>query len=61
VTVIAVAVLFSKIAHGATAEPLARRYGPLLAPAASRDDPPGQPELPPTSAHPPGTGPGAAR
>jgi NhaP-type Na+/H+ or K+/H+ antiporter len=47
VTVIAVAVLFSMIAHGATAEPLARRYGPLLAPAASRDDPPGLPELPP--------------
>jgi hypothetical protein len=27
-------VLFSVVAHGATAEPLARRYGPLLAPAA---------------------------
>jgi hypothetical protein len=39
-------VLFSVVAHGATAEPLARRYGPLLAPAASRDDPPGLPELP---------------
>jgi hypothetical protein len=47
VAVIAVTVLFSVIAHGATAEPLARRYGPLLALAASRDDPPGLPELPP--------------
>jgi sodium/hydrogen antiporter len=47
VTIIAVTVLFSVVAHGATAEPLARRYGPLLAPAASRDDLAGLPELPP--------------
>ena len=35
------AVLFSVVAHRRH-----RRYGPLLAPAASRDDPPGLPELP---------------
>jgi hypothetical protein len=33
VTVIAVTVLFSVIAHGVSAEPLARRYEPLLNPA----------------------------
>jgi hypothetical protein len=46
VTVIAVTVLSSVIAHGASAEPLARRYGPLLTPAAKHDDPAGLPELP---------------
>ena len=49
VTVIAVTVLFSVIAHGASAEPLAQRYGPLLAPAAKHDDPAG----PSRAAHPP--------
>ena len=34
VTVIAFTVLLSVIAHGLTAEPLARRYGPKLSPAA---------------------------
>jgi sodium/hydrogen antiporter len=46
VTVIAVTVLLSVIAHGASAGPLARRYGPLLAPAASGNDPAGLPEIP---------------
>jgi NhaP-type Na+/H+ or K+/H+ antiporter len=39
VAVIAFTVLLSVIAHGATAEPLARRYGPLLARALGTDDP----------------------
>ena len=34
VAVIAVTVLLSVVAHGATADPLARRFGPRLAPAA---------------------------
>jgi NhaP-type Na+/H+ or K+/H+ antiporter len=46
VTVIAVTVLLSVIAHGASAGPLARRYGPLLAPAASGNDPAALPEIP---------------
>jgi sodium/hydrogen antiporter len=61
VTVIAVTVLSSVIAHGASAEPLARRYGPLLTPAAKHDDPAGLPELPTRRlirrAPAPGTGP----
>jgi NhaP-type Na+/H+ or K+/H+ antiporter len=61
VTVIAVTVLSSVIAHGASAEPLARRYGPLLTPAATHDDPAGLPELPTRRlirrAPAPGTGP----
>jgi sodium/hydrogen antiporter len=39
VAVIAFTVLLSVIAHGATAEPLARRYGPRLARALGTDDP----------------------
>ena len=61
VTVIAVTVLSSVIAHGASAEPLARRYGSLLTPAAKHDDPAGLPELPTRRlirwAPAPGTGP----
>jgi NhaP-type Na+/H+ or K+/H+ antiporter len=34
VAVITITVLLSVIAHGATADPLARRFGPRLAPAA---------------------------
>ena len=45
-TVIAVTVLSSVIVHGASAEPPARRYGPLLARAAMHDDPADPPELP---------------
>jgi NhaP-type Na+/H+ or K+/H+ antiporter len=65
VTVIAVTVLFSVIAHGVSAEPLARRYGPLLTPAAKHDDPAGLPELPTRRlirrAPAPGTGPAPDR
>jgi sodium/hydrogen antiporter len=61
VTVIAVTVLSSVIAHGASAEPPARRYGPLLARAAMHDDPADPPELPTRRlirrAPAPGTGP----
>jgi NhaP-type Na+/H+ or K+/H+ antiporter len=46
VAVIAVTVLLSVIAHGASAEPLARRYGPTLAPAASGGDQVVTPEMP---------------
>jgi NhaP-type Na+/H+ or K+/H+ antiporter len=46
VTVIAVTVLSSVIAHGASTEPPARRYGPLLIRAAKHDDPAAPPELP---------------
>jgi sodium/hydrogen antiporter len=46
VAVIAVTVLLSVLVHGATADPLARRYGPRLAPAAGRADEDGMPELP---------------
>jgi sodium/hydrogen antiporter len=46
VTVIAVTVLLSVIAHGTSAEPLARRYGTQLAPTASGDGPAGLPEMP---------------
>jgi NhaP-type Na+/H+ or K+/H+ antiporter len=37
VAVITVTVLLSVVAHGATADPLARRFGPRLAPAAGAD------------------------
>jgi len=41
VSVIALTVLLSVVAHGLTADPLARRYGPRLAiPAGGPDDPP---------------------
>ena len=60
-TVIAVTVLSRMIAHGASAEPPARRHGPLLTPAAKHDDPVGPPELPTRRlirrAPAPGTGP----
>jgi sodium/hydrogen antiporter len=46
VTVITVTVLLSVIAHGASAGPLVRRYGTLLAPAPSGDDPACPPEMP---------------
>jgi sodium/hydrogen antiporter len=46
VAVIAVTVLLSVLVHGATADPLARRYGPRLAPAAGRADEDKMPELP---------------
>jgi NhaP-type Na+/H+ or K+/H+ antiporter len=46
VTVIAVTVLLSVIAHGTSAEPLARRYGTQLAPTASGAGPAGLPEMP---------------
>ncbi len=46
VAVITATVLLSVIAHGATAEPLARRYGAASARAATRGDPDSLPELP---------------
>jgi sodium/hydrogen antiporter len=46
VAVITVTVLLSVLVHGATADPLARRYGPRLAPAAGRADEDRMPELP---------------
>jgi sodium/hydrogen antiporter len=46
VTVITVTVLLSVLAHGATADPLARRYGPRLAPYANAADETEVPELP---------------
>ena len=46
VAVITVTVLLSVVAHGATADPLARRYGPRLAQAAGGADPAGLPEVP---------------
>jgi NhaP-type Na+/H+ or K+/H+ antiporter len=46
VAVIAFTVLISVIVHGATADPLARRYGRRLAPAEGSADDPGIPPLP---------------
>jgi NhaP-type Na+/H+ or K+/H+ antiporter len=46
VAVIAVTVLLSVLVHGATADPLARRYGPRLVPAADGADQDRLPELP---------------
>ena len=46
VAVITVTVLLSVVAHGATADPLARRYGPRLAQAAGGADPAGLPDVP---------------
>ncbi|HTP15697.1 MAG TPA: cation:proton antiporter [Streptosporangiaceae bacterium] len=46
VAVIAFTVLVSVIAHGATADPLARRFGPRLAAAAGAADDAGMPQLP---------------
>jgi len=44
--IIAVTVLLSVLVHGATADPLARRYGPRLAPADGAADQDRMPELP---------------
>ena len=46
VSVIGLTVLLSVVAHGLTADPLARRYGPRLAIAADGPDDPGSPETP---------------
>jgi NhaP-type Na+/H+ or K+/H+ antiporter len=46
VAVIAVTVLLSVIVHGASADPLARRYGPRVALAAGRGDDVERPQLP---------------
>jgi NhaP-type Na+/H+ or K+/H+ antiporter len=46
VAVIAFTVLVSVIAHGVTANPLARRWGPRLAPVADAADDAGIPQLP---------------
>jgi NhaP-type Na+/H+ or K+/H+ antiporter len=46
VAVITVTVLLSVIAHGVTADPLARRFGPRIASAAAGADQPGLPDVP---------------
>jgi sodium/hydrogen antiporter len=46
VTVIAFTVLLSVVAHGLTADPLARRYGPGLASTAGGPDDPAIPQMP---------------
>ena len=46
VDVITVTVLLSVVAHGLTADPLARRYGPSLAMTAGGPDDPGIPQMP---------------
>jgi hypothetical protein len=46
VAVITVTVLLSVIVHGATADPLARRYGPRLAPAAGGAEHASLPDVP---------------
>ena len=46
VAVITVTVLLSVIAHGATADPLARRFGPRLAPAAGGAEHASLPDVP---------------
>jgi NhaP-type Na+/H+ or K+/H+ antiporter len=46
VAVITVTVLLSVIAHGVTADPLARRFGPRIAPAAAGPDQPVLPDVP---------------
>jgi NhaP-type Na+/H+ or K+/H+ antiporter len=46
VSVIAFTVLLSVVAHGLTADPIARRYGPSLAMAAGGPDDPGIPQMP---------------
>ena len=46
VAVITVTVLLSVVAHGATADPLARRFGPRLAPAAGGAEHPAMPDVP---------------
>ncbi len=66
VDVIAVTVLLSVIAHGATADPLARGYGPRVALAVSGSDEPQTPQLPERRLirrvpHPPGDDAGQGR
>jgi NhaP-type Na+/H+ or K+/H+ antiporter len=46
VAVITVTVLLSVVAHGATADPLARRFGPRLAPVADGAEQAGLPDVP---------------
>jgi len=46
VSVIAFTVLLSVIVHGATADPLARRYGPRAVPAVAGAEAAGGPQLP---------------
>ena len=46
VDVITITVLFSVVAHGVTADPLARRFGPRLAPAAPHAEQPAVPDVP---------------
>jgi NhaP-type Na+/H+ or K+/H+ antiporter len=46
VAVITVTVLLSVVLHGVTADPLAQRFGPRLAPAAGGADPAGLPDAP---------------
>ena len=46
VDVITVTVLLSVVAHGLTADPLARRFGPWLAPAADEAEHAGMPDVP---------------
>jgi sodium/hydrogen antiporter len=46
VSVIALTVLLSVVAHGLTADPLAHRYGPRLAITADGPDDPGIPQMP---------------
>ena len=66
VAVITVTVLLSVVVHGATADPLARRFGPRLAPAAGGAEHASMPDVPerrlirraPAAAAGTGTGPG---
>ena len=46
VSIIGLTVLLSAIVHGATADPLARRYGPRIAGAAGTADDAATPRLP---------------
>jgi sodium/hydrogen antiporter len=46
VSVIALTVLLSVVAHGLTADPLAHRYGPRLAITTGKPDDPGTPQIP---------------
>jgi sodium/hydrogen antiporter len=66
VSVIVVTVVLSVVAHGATADPLARRYGPRLRPAPAGPASPATPEMPVRrlsrrAAAASGTGPGTER
>ena len=46
ITIIGFTVLLSVVAHGVTADPLARRYGPSMARALAPGEDPGIPHLP---------------